>query len=96
MIHPTSQLIVQQLLDYLNASPTAYHATANACRLLEEKGFRPLDEGEAWSLEPEKGYYVQRNQSALLAFRLGNKVHNILQIKDLGLQPPTRTVPLPS
>ncbi len=72
MMNETSQLIVQQLFDYLNASPTATHATANACHLLEEKGFLPLDEGEPWNLKPEKGYYVQRNQSALLAFRLGN------------------------
>lgn len=59
------------LMAYLDASPTAYHAAANARVRLEEAGFCALDEGAAWSLAAGRGYFVERNQSALIAFRVG-------------------------
>lgn len=59
------------LLDYLASSPTPFHATASAGRLLEEAGFQRLDERDAWKLEKGKRYYVTRNDSAVVAFRLG-------------------------
>lgn len=60
------------LMAYLDASPTAYHASANARARLEEAGFSALDEGAAWSLAAGRGYFVERNQSALIAFRVGS------------------------
>ncbi|MDD4537849.1 MAG: M18 family aminopeptidase [Lentisphaeria bacterium] len=59
------------LMAYLDASPTAYHATANARARLEQAGFTALDEGAAWSPQAGCGYFVERNQSALIAFRVG-------------------------
>jgi aspartyl aminopeptidase len=57
----------RELLSFIHASPTSFHAVENLTRLLE--GFTPLDEGEEWTLEPGKGYYVTRNGSSLIAFR---------------------------
>ena len=71
MTHPISHIPVQQLLAFLDASPTAYHAAANASQFLAENGFALLDEGGEWHLETGHGYMVQRNQSSLLAFRTG-------------------------
>ena len=39
---------VRSLFAYLHASPSPYHAVANAVARLEEAGFRRLDEREPW------------------------------------------------
>lgn len=58
----------EQLLAFLTASPTPFHAVAEMSRQLVAAGFVELAEGEAWQLEPGGKYYVQRNQSSLIAF----------------------------
>lgn len=60
----------QQLLDYIAASPTAFHAAAHTAGILERAGYTRLNEGAQWSLEPGKGYFVTRNGSSLIAFRV--------------------------
>ena len=58
------------LLRYIAASPTAFHAVDSAAKLLRKAGFTELQEGESWTLEKGKGYFVTRNLSSLLAFRV--------------------------
>lgn len=59
------------LLQYLNESPTAYHAVENAAVLLREQGFQELKETESWSLQKSGKYFVVKNGSALIAFTVG-------------------------
>lgn len=59
------------LLQYLNESPTAYHAVENAVALLREQGFQELKETESWSLLKGGKYFVVKNGSALIAFTVG-------------------------
>lgn len=68
--HPSSAAGAD-FISYLNASPTAFHAAAHARARLESAGFQALDESGAWSLSSGHGYFVERNQSALIAFRIG-------------------------
>ena len=60
----------QELFSYIAASPTAFQAVAHTALLLEQAGYRPLRESEEWSIEPDGRYYVTRNGSSLVAFRL--------------------------
>ena len=60
------------LLRYLEASPTPFHAVAEAGTLLDTAGFMALDERNPWTLTPGGRYYVTRNGSALIAFALGH------------------------
>lgn len=60
----------QELFSYLAASPTPFHAVAHSAKLLEQSGCIRLTEREDWTLEPGKSYYVTRNGSSLIAFRL--------------------------
>ncbi len=62
--------LIDDVLHYLNASPTAFHAAANARRRLLAAGFTCLSEGDRWSLAAGGKYVVERNGSALIAFRL--------------------------
>ena len=61
---------MEQLFDFIASSPTAYHAAAHIASLLDGAGYRRLEEGSPWDLERGKGYYVVRNSSSLIAFRL--------------------------
>lgn len=64
---------VQALMEFIENSPSPYHAAARAAALLEEAGFLRLEEGKRWELAPGRGYYVTRNQSSLIAFRLSRE-----------------------
>ena len=59
-----------ELLEFLNNSPTSFQAAANMKKELEDAGCERLLEGQHWNLEPGKGYYVTRNDSALIAFKI--------------------------
>lgn len=65
------QKFAEGLLQYLNESPTAFHAVENAAAILTESGFRELKETEAWSLEKGGRYFVLKNSSAMIAFTVG-------------------------
>ena len=60
----------KELFSFLDHSPNAFFAVANMCDLLKKAGMNRLYEGKPWSLEAGKGYYVTRNDSALIAFRI--------------------------
>lgn len=59
------------LLKYIDASPTPFHAVREATRRLDEAGWRPLDERETWKLQPGDRIYVTRGGSSLAAFQIG-------------------------
>lgn len=60
------------LASFLDRSPSPFHAAAEVARRLSEKGFSPLDEREAWALEPGERRYVIRGGSTILAFIVGD------------------------
>ncbi len=60
----------EQLLSFIAASPTAFHACRNLADRLLGEGYTELKEEDAWSLSPGGRYFVRRNGSALIAFRI--------------------------
>ncbi len=62
-----------RLIEFLNASPTPFHAVETLARRLNEHGFHRLEDGDSWNLNPGSAYYVVRNDSAIVAFRLGTQ-----------------------
>ena len=58
------------LLRFIEKSPTAFHAAANAADLLRENGFTELRENERWSLAAPGNYFLLRNGSSVIAFRV--------------------------
>ena len=63
----------QGLIDFLQASPTPFHATASLAMRLEAAGYQRLDERETWRTEAGGRYYVTRNDSSIIAFKLGKR-----------------------
>ena len=62
----------QALLDFIDGAPSPWHAAASMVARLEVHGFQYLDERAPWELEPNRGYYVLRDGSSLIAFRTGD------------------------
>jgi aspartyl aminopeptidase len=67
---------MENLLKFLDNSHSAYHAVANLTDLLKGEGYTALSERENWELIPGGRYYVNRNGSAVLAFRVPNEKPN--------------------
>lgn len=59
------------LLQYIDRSPTPYHAVAETARRLDAAGFAPLAETEAWSFRAGDRRYVIKNGSTIIAFVIG-------------------------
>ena len=60
----------EKLLDFINRSPSCFHVIDNMKQELAAAGFRELKEGDAWQLTAGGAYYVTRNDSAVIAFRV--------------------------
>ena len=52
--------IARELIQFINASPSCYHAADTAARMLSERGYARLWESQPWRLAPGCGYYVLR------------------------------------
>jgi len=63
----------QNLLSFLDKSPTPFHAVAAMSECLERNDFQKLDELETWGKLSAGKYYITRNESSLIAFTLGEE-----------------------
>lgn len=61
---------VSAFLDFIKASPSAFHAAASCCELLRENGFAELSEHAPFDVKPGGKYFVTRNRSCVVAFAL--------------------------
>ena len=61
------------LTDFISSSPSPYHVVENMRKGFEAAGFIELEENRRFSLEKGKSYFVARNGSAVIAFRIPAK-----------------------
>ena len=61
---------IRGLMEFIDRVPTAFHAVKEIATALESAGYARLSEGERWALRSGGRYYVTRNQSSIIAFRL--------------------------
>jgi aspartyl aminopeptidase len=67
--------LLADLIGFLGASPTPFHAVDEGRKRLEAQGFRPLDEAERWDRLATGSYYVTSSGTNLFAFRLPAPEH---------------------
>ncbi|CDO95060.1 unnamed protein product [Kluyveromyces dobzhanskii CBS 2104] len=65
----------QEFINFLNSSPTPYHAVHNVKTRLKSHGFVELKESDAWESQFKNlgKYFVTRNNSSIVAFVVGGK-----------------------
>ena len=61
---------MKELQEFLNYSHSQYHACAYLAGMLDKAGYTRLQENRDWALIPGGKYYLLRNGSALMAFRV--------------------------
>lgn len=93
-IHP-----VEDLLAYIDASPSPWHTVASTTARLEQAGFRRLSENQRWELQSGDRGYVIRDDSSIIALKIGQRPLTETGIKILGAHtdsPGLRVKPQPS
>ena len=68
-----SQSVNQELIEFLDNSPTCFQAVENLKNMLKKEGFGELLECEKWEIVPGGKYFVTRNDSSIIAFSVPKK-----------------------
>ncbi|OQW69243.1 MAG: M18 family aminopeptidase [Proteobacteria bacterium ST_bin12] len=63
----------QALLDFIDASPSPWHAVEAVSQQLLAKGYQQLFETNIWQLKPLGKYFVVRGGASIIAFSLGTQ-----------------------
>ena len=63
-----------ELMDFLAASPTPFHAVHEMAWRLADAGFERRPEAEAWRLDPGGRYFTTRNDSSIIAWTVPARV----------------------
>lgn len=61
---------IRDFINFLDNSPSCYHATANLVELLLKDGYVQLHEHEDWFFNPGGKYFMVRGGTTLIAFRI--------------------------
>jgi aspartyl aminopeptidase len=72
-IPDTARAQAQNLLDFIDASPSPWHAVATCETRLQAAGFNRLDELDRWSLQAGGRHYVVRGGASIIAFIVGQQ-----------------------
>lgn len=80
---------VKDLIEFIDASPLNYFAVENSKSLLLENSFKQLDETEKWSLDEGGKYFVTRDDTALIAFTVGDDIKKGFDIIGSHTESPT-------
>lgn len=62
--------VSSKLVDFLNTGYTAFHAVENIKKQLVSNGFTQLWEGEKWNIQKGGRYFVTKNDSSVIAFKI--------------------------
>lgn len=69
----TERELASDLIRFIDASPSPWHAVDSVRRRLDDMQFQCLDESLDWHLQTGGRYYIVRDGSSIIAFVLGEK-----------------------
>lgn len=70
--------VAKDFIDFISESPTKYHAIENVKSKLLQHKFESLSIDEKWDLKPHGRYFIEQDNSALIAFCMSSREPNIL------------------
>ncbi len=71
---------VKGLFEFIEESPSQFHVVENERQRFLKEGFIELSESKQWDIELGKNYFVTRNGSSILAFRMPKKEYKSFMI----------------
>lgn len=66
----------REVLNFIEHSPSCFHAVAQLAQMLDQAGYQRLKECDGWTLEKGGKYYVTRNGSSIIACHVGEQLDN--------------------
>jgi aspartyl aminopeptidase len=91
---PEATQTAQDLVAFLEKSPSPFHCVQEAKERLVAKGFVALEEADAWRCIPGVGYVVTRGGSSLIAFRVGQSALSDAGFRIIGAHTDSPTLRL--
>ena len=70
--HVKPEAYTQPFLSFMSNNPTIFHAVSHVGKRLESNGFTNLSEREVWKITKGGKYFLERNGSSIIAFKVGN------------------------
>lgn len=67
----------KECANFIDRSPTAFHAIETIREQLKEYGFIELQEGQRWHIEKGGKYFTTRNHTSLIAFSIGSLLQKL-------------------
>ena len=64
---------INELLDFINEGVTAFHVVSDIAQKLKKNGFSELLENDEWEIKSGGKYFVTRNDSSVIAFKIPKK-----------------------
>ncbi len=71
---------VKGLFEFIEKSPSQFHVISNERQKFLDAGFTELCESKEWNIESGKNYFVTRNGSSIIAFRMPEKAFKSFMI----------------
>ncbi len=72
-ISDQARALAHDLLDFIDASPSPWHAVHSVEQQLLAQGFTRLEETQAWQLKAGQSYFVTRGGASIIAFTIGKQ-----------------------
>ena len=72
-----SLALSEELLAFIKQSPSMFHTTQTIKEYLLESGFTYLSEGSSWDVQPGGSYFTARNNSSIVAWKVGEKYRDV-------------------
>ncbi|MFC2424833.1 MAG: hypothetical protein ACFNPZ_12970, partial [Fusobacterium polymorphum] len=60
----------KRLINFLDTNPSPFHVIAALGKMYEKAGFKRLLEKERFDIKKGESYYVTRNNSSIIAFKI--------------------------
>lgn len=65
--------VSQELIEFVDGNPSQFHVVENLRKAYKGAGFKELFEGESFEMKKGENYFVCRNGSAIIAFKVPKK-----------------------
>ncbi len=85
----------RELLEFIQKCPSSFHTIKEVGNRLLEEGYTPLLENQDWELNTGGKYFVTRNGSSLIAFRVPEQVSRFMMTASHGDSPAFKIKPNP-
>lgn len=79
----------RKLIDFLDNNPSPFHVVAELAEIYEANGFHRLNENERFDIREQESYYITRNNSSIIAFRVPKNEYKAFNIMASHSDSPT-------